>query len=80
MRVLQVTNDLILEVWAAGGEGDRPLLKLRSLSMEKDGEGGSVVIWSEEIDSLVAALWEGQDILARERGTEWEEREHLTGQ
>ena len=58
MRVLQVTDDLVVEIWPSG-EGDRPPVKLRSLAAERDGEAiGAVVIWPEEIDPLVVALTE----------------------
>ena len=61
---INISDDLVLEVWP-GGEKDRTLLKLRSRAMEQDGEGGAVVIYTGEIDGLVAALLEAQDILAR---------------
>ena len=65
MRTLQVTDDLILEIWPSGGEGERPLVKLRSLAAERDGEAiGAVIIYPEELDALVAALTEAAACLA----------------
>jgi len=58
MRTLQVTDDLVVEIWSSG-EGDRPLVKLRSLAAERDGEAiGALIIWPEELDTLVSALTE----------------------
>ena len=66
MRTIKVTDDLILEVWK-GGKGDRPLVKLRSLAEEADGEAvGAVVIWPQEIRHLVDALVEAAGLLAEE--------------
>jgi len=63
MQTIRVTSDLILEVWP---ECDRPLVKLRSLAQERDGEtpAGTVIIWPEEIRHLVAALAEAAGVLA----------------
>ena len=58
MYAKRVSGDLVLEVWP-GGEGDRPLVKLRSLTMERDGDPdavGVVVVYPEEVDALMAAL------------------------
>jgi len=64
VKEIQVTDDLLLEVWP-GGDGDRPRLRLRSLAQEQDGEAiGAVVIWPAEIKRLVAALAEAAGELA----------------
>ena len=54
---IQITNDLILEIWP-GAAGDQSLLKLRSLALEQDAQTapGSVVIYPHEIRRLIAAL------------------------
>ena len=66
MKEIQVTDDLILEVWPDGNNA-RPLLQLRSLAQEQDSEAvGAVVIWPAEVRRLVAALAEAAGILAQE--------------
>jgi len=59
MVQIKATDDLILEVWP-GEEGDRTLIRLRSLSQEQDGESppGMVIIYPAEVRHLVAALVE----------------------
>ena len=69
MKESQVTDDhLVLEVWSgAEAEGERPRLRLRSLSQEPDGEttpGAVVVVWPDEIRPLVAALADAAGELA----------------
>jgi len=70
MRTIRATDDLILEVWP---ECDRPLVKLRSLVQERDGEtpAGTVIIWPEEIRHLVAALVEAAGCLVEEKVEQW---------
>jgi len=60
MLQIKATDDLILEVWPGEGEGDRTLIRLRSLSQEQDGESppGMVIIHPAEVRHLVAALVE----------------------
>lgn len=66
MRTLQATDDLVVEVWP-GGEGGHPLVKVRSLALERDGEAvGVVVVWPEEMDGLIAALVEARAELERD--------------
>ena len=69
MRVLQATDDLVVEVWPSDTSGDHPLVKLRSLSMEQDSDAdaaGVVVVYPEELDALVAALTEAALLLEEE--------------
>ena len=68
MRLYQVSNNLILEVWPDGG--NHPLLKLRmKAEREADPNGpGVVVVYPEELDALMAALTEAAMVLcSRER-------------
>ena len=62
MRIVQVTDDLVLELWPAGEVTDRPVLRLRSLGAAEEGERQAVVIYPEEVhplmDALVAAIAE----------------------
>jgi hypothetical protein len=53
---IQVTDDLVIELWPSGGEGDRPLLKLRNPSAERDGEDRGVVVYLNEVRHLIGAL------------------------
>ena len=67
MRAYRV-RDLIVEVWPGGG-GDRPLVKLRSLAMQRDGDPdavGVVVVYPNELDELIAALTEAVHRLKQE--------------
>ena len=62
MKTVQVTEDLVLELWPAGEVTDQPVLRLRSLEAAEEGERQAVVIYLEEvrplIDALVAAVGE----------------------
>ena len=65
----QVSEDLIVEVWP-GGDGDRPLVKVRSLMMQRDGDSdavGVVVVYPNELDALIAALTEAAACLTEEK-------------
>ena len=62
-------SDLLVEVWFGGGDdddGERPLVRVRSLDLEADGQGGAVIVRPEEIRGLVAALVEAAGLLAEE--------------
>jgi len=66
--MFKVSEDLILEVWPGESEGDRALLKLRSLSLERDAEApGVVIIFPEEIRPLQAALEKAAAVLEEEQ-------------
>jgi len=66
--MFKVSEDLILEVWPGEGKGDRPLLKLRSLSLERDAEThGVVIIFPDEIQPLQAALERAAAVLEEEQ-------------
>lgn len=66
MREIRATEDLVVEAWA-GGDEDRPIVKIRSLEQEQDAEAvGAIVIWPEEIHSLIEALTEVADWLAEQ--------------
>jgi len=60
VETIQVSGDLVLEVHF---EDDRPLLRLISQSMQRDGTGGEVVIYLDEIKALGRALREAEAIL-----------------
>ena len=67
MHTYQVSDDLVVEVWPSDNSGDRPLVKLRSLSMERDGDPdavGVVVVYPNELDALIAALTDAAAYLA----------------
>ena len=66
MHTIQVTPDLVIEVWFDADGDESPMLKLRSLAQEqdKDPTPGVVVIRSAEIRLLVAALVETAGVLA----------------
>ena len=66
VETIQVSGDLVLEVHF---EDDRPLLKLISQSMQRDGAGGEVVIYPDEILPLNRALLSAERIL-EEQGYE----------
>ena len=66
METIKVNDDLLLE---AHWEDDRPLLKLVSQSMKRDGAGGEVVIYPDEILPLNRALLSAERIL-EEQGYE----------
>ena len=66
METIKVSDDLLLEVHF---EDDRPLLKLVSQSMKRDGVGGEVVIYPDEILPLNQALLSAGRIL-KEQGYE----------
>jgi len=59
--MIRVSDDLLLEVRF---EDDRPLLRLISRSMRRDGAGGEVIIYGEEIKALIRALQEAGAALA----------------
>jgi len=65
MTLIQVTDDLVIEVWP-GGEADEPLLKVRSLSQGVDGETppGVLIVYAEEIGPLVEALFQAMTLLS----------------
>jgi hypothetical protein len=66
---IQATDDLVIELWppAPGNRADRPLLKLRSLTAERDGEDRAVIVYLPEVRHLVAALVEAAVELAEAR-------------
>jgi hypothetical protein len=69
MHSLQATDDLIIEVYPADDDatGDVPLIKLRCLAMESDDPtSGSIIIWPEEIRSLIDCLATAAGLLAQE--------------
>ena len=67
VETIKATEDLVVEVWPDwGAAGDTPLVKVRSLSLERDGEAspGMVVVFADELEHLVAALAEAREALA----------------
>lgn len=58
MTLIQASDDLVIEVWPSSGAGDKPLLKIRSLSQGADGEtpAGLLIVWAEEIAALIEGL------------------------
>ena len=67
IHTIKATDDLEIEVWPGDDEGDeRPMLRLRSLPQERDGDTtpGAIVIWPEEVRHLCAALAQAAGILA----------------
>jgi len=64
--VIEVSDDLVVEVWPSGGRGDAPLIKLRSRDLESDCSNmpGAVVIWPSEIRPLIDSLAKAAGILA----------------
>jgi len=68
VKSIQVSNDLMLEVWPRGsGDDDHPLVTLWSLGQESAGDRlGVVVIWQSELLPLVSALTEAAMTLAQE--------------
>lgn len=67
MKKIRATEDLTVEVWPDWGAcGDRSLVKVRSLALERDGEArpGVIVVFEDEIEHLVAALAEARRRLA----------------
>jgi hypothetical protein len=59
----------VIELWptAPSDRADRPLLKLRSLTAEQDGEDRAVIVYLPEVRHLVAALVEAAVELAEAR-------------
>ena len=66
MRTIKATDDLVIELWPAGTAGDEPVLKIKSLSGERDGVRQVVIVFWEEISHLIAALTEAAELLAAE--------------
>jgi len=66
MTLIQVTDDLVIEVWPSGGAGDQALVKVRSLSQSADGETppGVLIVWPEEIAPLIEGLSKAAGVLA----------------
>ena len=64
--VIEVSEDLVVEVWPCGGRGDAPMIRLRSRDLESDCSNmpGAVVIWPGEVRHLVAALCTAAGLLA----------------
>lgn len=61
METIRVNDDLRIEVW----DGEPPVLKLVSASLEADGEASdSVIIWPGEIVALSEALAEAAGVAA----------------
>ena len=56
MKTIQATDDLVIELWPAGEAGDRPVLRLRSLGAEAEGDRQAVVIYLDEVRLLAGAL------------------------
>ena len=67
MKVLRVSNDLTLTV------DDDDVIHLTSNALRQDGEcAGTVVIYANEIDALIAALTEAARVL--QQGGHYEHR------
>jgi hypothetical protein len=61
---IKATDDLVIDLWPGTGPDDPPLLKLRSLATEADGEAQAIFILLNEVRPLVAALTEAVVTLA----------------
>jgi len=66
MTLIQITDDLVVECWPSGGEKDRALLVIRSLSQGADGETppGMLIVYAEEVELLIEALNKAAEVLA----------------
>jgi len=60
MTLIQVTDDLVIEVWHSD-----PLLKIRSLGQGADGETppGVLIVWPTEIGPLIESLYRSTKLL-----------------
>jgi wyosine [tRNA(Phe)-imidazoG37] synthetase (radical SAM superfamily) len=66
MRIIKATDDLVVELWPAGTAWDEPVLKIKSLSGERNGVQQVVIVALDEVGPLVATLTEAAEALARE--------------
>ena len=66
MRTIKATDDLVIEVWPSGDDNEGPMVRLRSLAQERDGDTtpGAVVIWPSEVRHLIDTLAEAAGLLA----------------
>ena len=62
--VIKASDDLVVEMWPSGGAGDPALLKVKNLAAERDGEDQHVVVFLNEVGSLIVALGEAAANLA----------------
>ncbi|MEJ2555056.1 MAG: hypothetical protein P8186_02240 [Anaerolineae bacterium] len=66
MRTIKATDDLVVELWPAGTAWDEPVLKIKSLSGERNGVQQIVIVALDEVGPLVATLTEAAEALAGE--------------
>jgi hypothetical protein len=66
MRTIKATDDLVVELWPAGTAWDEPVLKIKSLSGERNGVQQVVIVALDEVGPLVATLTEAAEALAGE--------------
>jgi hypothetical protein len=66
MRTIKATDDLVIELWPAGTAGDETVLKIKSLSGERNGVQQVVIVFWEEVSHLIAAPTEAAELLAAE--------------
>jgi hypothetical protein len=66
MRTIKATDDLVVELWPAGTAWDEPVLKIKSLSGERNGVQQVVIVALDEVGPLVATLTEAAGALAGE--------------
>lgn len=65
MKILQVNDDLILELWPAGQVSDGPAVSIKNLATKDDDEGYQVVVVHvHEIRDLIASLAQALVFLA----------------
>lgn len=64
MRTIKATDDLVVELWPAGTAWDEPVLKIKSLSGERDDVQQVVIVFLHEVRPLVTTLTEAAEELA----------------
>jgi hypothetical protein len=66
MRTIKATDDLVIELWPAGTAWDEPVLKITSLSGERNGVQQVVIVFLDEVSYLIMALTEAAELLVGE--------------
>lgn len=61
METFDAGDDLVVEVHLSG---NKPLVRVRSRSMEDDAEAQGVIVWPSELRGLVTALCSAAGVLA----------------